>query len=82
MKPGPPCGPHLWLEVADARAAAAELAAAGVRLLAPPFRIPTGYTVEVANPWGNVIGLTDYALRPDLARTAAGSPAPCPDSAG
>ncbi|MFC4590544.1 VOC family protein [Sphaerisporangium corydalis] len=60
---------RVWLEVADARAAGAELVAAGVRLLAEPFEVHTGWTVEVADPWGNVIGLTDYTKRPAMART-------------
>jgi predicted enzyme related to lactoylglutathione lyase len=36
--------------------------------LAPAFPIPTGWVVEVADPWGNVIGLTDYTGRPELGR--------------
>lgn len=62
---------RLWLEVPDAKAAARELAGLGVELLAPPFEVGTGWTVEVADPWGNVIGLTDYLKRPELARPAA-----------
>ena len=64
-----PGGGKVWLEVADARAAAAELERAGVTLLAPAFEIPTGWTVEVADPWGNVIGLTDYCRQPELGRS-------------
>ncbi len=52
--------PRVWLEVADARAAAAVLLQRGVRTLGEPFEIATGWTVEIADPWGNVIGLTDY----------------------
>jgi predicted enzyme related to lactoylglutathione lyase len=58
----------IWFEVADARAAATELRVAGVSLLAPPMLIPTGYVVEVVDPWGNIIGLTDYAAKPELGR--------------
>lgn len=61
-------GGKIWLEVADAREAAAELARVGVAPLAPAFPIPTGWVVEVADPWGNVIGLTDYTGRPELGR--------------
>ena len=61
-------GHKIWLEVADARAAAAELASAGVSPLTPPFLIPTGWAFEVIDPWGNVIGFTDYLERPDLGR--------------
>lgn len=44
------------------------LTARGVTALAPPFGVHTGWTVEVADPWGNVIGLTDYTLQPQRAR--------------
>ena len=57
----------LWFEVADATAVAAELGTT-------TFSIPTGVTTEIADPWGNRIGFTDYSRRPELARTAA-SPA-------
>ncbi|MDI3405435.1 VOC family protein [Streptomyces cavernicola] len=69
LLPRPP-GPwacRVWLEVPDARAAARELAAAGVAT-DPPFSVSTGWTVELADPWGNVIGFTDYLKRPTLAR--------------
>lgn len=61
-----PIGPRLWLEVPDARRAAESLA---LRSLAPPFEVRTGWAVEYADPWGNVIGLTDYTRAPELART-------------
>jgi predicted enzyme related to lactoylglutathione lyase len=61
----------IWFEVADARAAATELRAAGVSLLAPPMLIPTGYVFEVVDPWGNIIGFTDYTAKPELGRPAA-----------
>jgi len=60
--------PRLWLEVANARQAAAELRARGVQLLAEPFEVGTGWTVEFADPWGNVIGLTDYTKAPERGR--------------
>jgi predicted enzyme related to lactoylglutathione lyase len=62
--------PRLWLEVPDARAAATALAAAGVTLLADPFRVATGWTVEVADPWGNIVGFTDYTTVPERGRPA------------
>ena len=72
---GPPRpSPRLWLEVPDARAAGAALAAAGVALLGEPRELRTGWLVEVADPWGNVIGLTDYRNAPERARRAAGRP--------
>jgi predicted enzyme related to lactoylglutathione lyase len=66
--------PRLWLEVPDARAAGAALAAAGVTLLGEPRELRTGWLVEVADPWGNVIGLTDYRNAPERARRQEGRP--------
>ena len=69
VAPGPPRpSPRLWLEVPDARAAGKALAAAGVALLGEPRELRTGWLVEVADPWGNVVGLTDYLLAPERAR--------------
>jgi predicted enzyme related to lactoylglutathione lyase len=69
VPPSPPRpSPRLWLEVPDARAAASALTAAGVTLLGEPRELRTGWVVEVADPWGNVVGLTDYRLAPELAR--------------
>jgi predicted enzyme related to lactoylglutathione lyase len=61
----------VWLEVGDARATADALAAAGIQPLAPVFPVATGWTVEIADPWGNVIGFTDYGKRPELGRHQA-----------
>jgi predicted enzyme related to lactoylglutathione lyase len=61
---------RLWLEVPDARRTAEELAGRGVTPLAPPFTVHTGWTVEVADPWGNVIGFTDYTLQPERGRAS------------
>jgi predicted enzyme related to lactoylglutathione lyase len=60
--------PRLWLEVRDARAAAAVLRRRGIQPLAEPFEIQTGWTVEFADPWGNVIGLADYTKDPAKGR--------------
>ncbi|WP_030600824.1 VOC family protein [Streptomyces achromogenes] len=60
--------PRIWLEVPDARAAARELAAAGIPALDEMTQGATGWTVEFADPWGNVLGFTDYTKRPALAR--------------
>ncbi|MFE0105194.1 VOC family protein [Streptomyces sp. NPDC059009] len=61
--------PRIWLEVRDARAKAGVLAGAGIPVLAEPFSVATGWTVEIADPWGNVVGFTDYSKRPELARS-------------
>jgi predicted enzyme related to lactoylglutathione lyase len=60
--------PRVWLEVPDARGAGREVTAAGVELLDEPMSTATGWTVEIADPWGNVIGFTDYTKRPELGR--------------
>jgi len=69
-RPPPWASARVWLEVRDARAAADALAAAGIQPLDAPFPVATGWTVEFADPWGNVIGLTDYTKRPELGRQA------------
>ncbi|MCZ9341472.1 VOC family protein, partial [Streptomyces sp. TRM76130] len=51
-------------------AAARALTRAGVEPYDGPFSSATGWTVEFADPWGNVVGLTDYRKRPQLARHA------------
>src|SRR5919202_6782028 len=60
--------PRIWLEVTDARAAAAALRQKGARLLGEPMEILTGWAVELADPWGNVLGLTDYVKDPPKGR--------------
>ncbi|MFC8346250.1 VOC family protein [Streptomyces sp. NPDC057280] len=67
-RPPPWPSPRVWLEVPDARVAARTLRGAGIALLDEPFSVATGWTVEVADPWGNVLGFTDYTKRPELAR--------------
>ncbi|WP_037861014.1 VOC family protein [Streptomyces sp. NRRL S-340] len=67
-RPPPWYTPRLWLEVPDARAAARALSAAGIEPLDEPVAQATGWTVEVADPWGNVLGFTDYTKRPELGR--------------
>ncbi|MFF4135739.1 VOC family protein [Streptomyces mirabilis] len=73
LGPRPPlwASARVWLEVRDARATADALASAGIRPLAPVFPVATGWTVEIADPWGNVIGFTDYGKRPELGRHQA-----------
>ncbi|MFI6939427.1 VOC family protein [Streptomyces sp. NPDC050418] len=70
QRPSGPWPARVWLEVPDARAAGRELAAAGLAV-EDPISASTGWTVELADPWGNIVGFTDYLKRPGLARTAA-----------
>ncbi|MET9383823.1 VOC family protein [Streptomyces sp. NPDC002928] len=67
-RPPPWPSPRIWVEVPDARAAARELAEAGIAVLDEPSPVATGWTVEIADPWGNVLGFTDYSKRPELGR--------------
>jgi predicted enzyme related to lactoylglutathione lyase len=62
--------PRVWLEVDDARRTAEELKHQGIEPLKPPFELHTGWAFEVADPWGNVIGFTDYTKDRSLARRA------------
>ncbi len=64
--------PRLWLEVADARDAARQLVEQGITLLREPFEVATGWAVECADPWGNVIGFTDYVK--DIAKARPSPP--------
>jgi hypothetical protein len=36
--------------------------------LGEPFEVQAGWTVQVADPAGNVAGLTDYSKRPEISR--------------
>ena len=52
----------------DARAAEATLRERGAEPIGPVRELRTGFVIEVADPWGNVVGLTDYTLAPAMAR--------------
>jgi predicted enzyme related to lactoylglutathione lyase len=64
----PQDSPRIWLEVPDAREAGAALATAGIPVLGEPREINTGWVVEIADPWGTVLGLTDYVKAPERGR--------------
>jgi catechol 2,3-dioxygenase-like lactoylglutathione lyase family enzyme len=59
-------GGRVWLEVRDTRAVATALADVPGR--GEPFQVATGWTVEVADPWGNIVGFTDYTVMPQRGR--------------
>jgi hypothetical protein len=48
-------------EVSDARA---------LSTVDEPFRVATGWTVEVTDPWGNVVGFIDCTEMPARGRLA------------
>ncbi len=62
--------PRVWLEVGDVHEAAKWLNAMKIPLVAPLGTMRTGWFLEFADPWGNVIGLADYLKAPDKARKA------------
>jgi predicted enzyme related to lactoylglutathione lyase len=67
-RPPPWPATRVWLEVPDARAACRAMREAGIPPLDEPFSTATGWTAEIADPWGNVVGFTDYSRRPELGR--------------
>lgn len=60
--------PRLWIEVTDAQVATEELKEKGFQFAREPFLIPTGWLVEVIDPWGNIIGFNDYHRQPQFGR--------------
>jgi hypothetical protein len=55
-------GGRVWLAAPDVRA---------LSTVEQPFRVVTGWTVEVADPWGDVVGFTDHTTMPERGRPAA-----------
>src|SRR4029453_516186 len=75
VAPGPPRpSPRLWLGGPAPPAGGQAPAPAGVALLSEPRELRTGWLVEVADPWGNVVGLTDYLLPPQPPPPREGGP--------
>jgi hypothetical protein len=52
----------------DSRETAAELRSRGVKPLQPAFEVYARWAFEIADPWGNVLGFTDYVKQPSRAR--------------
>jgi catechol 2,3-dioxygenase-like lactoylglutathione lyase family enzyme len=57
----PTGGGRVWLEVPDVHA---------LPMVDKAFRVATGWTVEVTDPWGNAVGFTDYTAMPERGRPA------------
>lgn len=71
--------PEIDLKVDDAERAAERFAAAGGRILVPPFDIRIGRAVVVEDPWGNRLVLLDASnglLRTDEAGNVIGNHPP------
>ncbi|HET9870815.1 MAG TPA: VOC family protein [bacterium] len=66
--PAPPGTSRMWVEVADVQAILPELKAKTAAIVREPLLIATGWLVETADPWGNVLGFRDYTAQPDYGR--------------
>jgi catechol 2,3-dioxygenase-like lactoylglutathione lyase family enzyme len=66
--------PRLWVEVDDAQTATKELKEKGFKFASEPRMMPTGWLVEVMDPWDNVVGFNDYHLQPQFGRTGGTKP--------
>lgn len=56
----PSAQPCVWIEVEDVKTLYEELKKKGAEFLSEPFKIKTGWSVELKDPSGNIIGFTDY----------------------
>jgi predicted enzyme related to lactoylglutathione lyase len=61
---------RFWVEVPDTQRSLEELRKSGITLVREPQKLPTGLLVEVADPWGNVVGFTDHLAHPQYGRLA------------
>jgi predicted enzyme related to lactoylglutathione lyase len=59
---------RFWVEVPDTQRSLEVLKERGIDLVRAPLKLPTGLLVEVADPWGNVIGFTDHLAHPESGR--------------
>jgi catechol 2,3-dioxygenase-like lactoylglutathione lyase family enzyme len=57
---------RLWVEVPDA--SDAQKACEKLFITGRLFEIATGFTFEIEDPWGNIIGFADYTKNPALSR--------------
>lgn len=60
---------RFWVEVKDVPALAEEFKRKGIPIVRDLFKLPTGWLLEVSDPWGNVTGFTDYAFQPEYGRS-------------
>jgi len=59
----PDSKPAIWFVVDDVREVFGRLKAKGVNFLSEPFAIRTGMAAEFEDPFGNRLGITDYAAK-------------------
>ena len=60
IKKFPEQKPTIWFIVEDTKKEYEYLKQNGVKFLSEPFKIRTGLSVEFEDPFGNVLGMTDY----------------------
>lgn len=53
--------PAIWLTVDDVAVEYNKMKKKGVNFLSQPYSIGTGMAVEFKDPFGNVLGITDYS---------------------
>jgi predicted enzyme related to lactoylglutathione lyase len=53
--------PTIWFVVDSVMETTERLKKNGIEFLSDPFQIPTGMAVEFEDPFGNRLGITDYA---------------------
>ncbi|CAG68099.1 MULTISPECIES: VOC family protein [Acinetobacter] len=56
----PDIQPSVWIEVENVQTTYEKLLKKNVKFRSKPFKIPTGWVVELYDPSGNIIGITDY----------------------
>ena len=67
----------IWFVVDDVKKVYRELKEGGVEFLSEPFPIQTGMAVELKDPFGNILGLTDYSNPKDKMGQDTKFTAPC-----
>jgi predicted enzyme related to lactoylglutathione lyase len=59
---------RFWVEVPDTQKSLLELKKIGIKPIREPLNLPTGLLVEVADPWGNIVGFMDHLFMPQTGR--------------
>ena len=55
--------PTIWFVLNDVLTEYKKLEERGIRFISKPYPIGTGIAVEFKDPFGNVLGITDYSKR-------------------
>jgi len=57
----PDAKPTIWFVVNDVKKEYERLKDSGIKFISEPFQIPTGLAIEFDDPFGNLLGITDYS---------------------